>query len=205
MHKADSRNCSSTIQSRFCDLSPTLTIFPSFTLVHCWNYRRFAAAKAKATAESELAVTMSLIENDPSNYSAWHYRSILLPRKFSDAPDELSAAISEEFDLIKQAIWTDPSDQSAWLYHHWLVGVRKRTDKTQLMETIEQELGSCDELLAEEPNSRWAILTKILLHLEKGGFDAEALSSDLKKLKELDPLHKNYYESLLSRVNHTSV
>eukprot|EP01122_Echinamoeba_exundans_P008076 TRINITY_DN2608_c0_g1_i1.p1 TRINITY_DN2608_c0_g1~~TRINITY_DN2608_c0_g1_i1.p1 ORF type:complete len:262 (-),score=52.67 TRINITY_DN2608_c0_g1_i1:24-809(-) len=181
MHKADSRN------------------------FHCWNYRRFAAAKAKATAESELAITMSLIENDPSNYSAWHYRSILLPRKFSDAPDELSAAISEEFDLIKQAIWTDPSDQSAWLYHHWLVGVRKRTDKAQLMETIEQELGSCDELLAEEPNSRWAILTKALLNLEKGDFDSDALSSDLKKLQELDPLHKNYYESLLHRVNHTAV
>lgn len=139
---------------------------------------------------------MGLIENDPSNYSAWHYRSILLPRKCADAPDELSAAITEEFELIKQAIWTDPADQSAWLYHHWLVGVRKRDDPTHLARTIDSEIASCDELLAEEPNSRWAILTKSVLLLERGGYDSAALRADLRRLQELDPAHANYYQSL---------
>lgn len=144
---------------------------------------------------------MKLIESDPSNYSAWHYRSILLPRKFSDQPEQLSEAISEEFDLIKQAIWTDPSDQSAWLYHHWLVGVRKRTDQAALQATLQQEIDSCNELLSEEPNSRWALLTRALLRLEQGGYEAKALVEDLDKLKQLDPPHSNYYESLKSRVS----
>jgi geranylgeranyl transferase type-2 subunit alpha len=67
---------------------------PDVIAVHCWNYRRFAAKKASASAQSELEMTMKLIENDPSNYSAWHYRSILLPKVF-ESPETLSKAISD--------------------------------------------------------------------------------------------------------------
>jgi len=97
-------------------------------------------------------MTMQLIEADPSNYSAWHYRSVLIPRLYSG--EELSTKITEEFELIKQALWTDPNDQSAWLYHHWLVGIRKNKDPEKLSETLEQELNGCEELLAEEPDSK---------------------------------------------------
>lgn len=30
--------------------------------------------------------------------------------------------ISEEFELVRNAMYTDPDDQGIWMYHRWLVG-----------------------------------------------------------------------------------
>ena len=50
----------------------------SFT-VHCWDYRRFIIHGSKRGPDLELEVSKELIEKNMSNYSAWHYRSKLLP------------------------------------------------------------------------------------------------------------------------------
>jgi geranylgeranyl transferase type-2 subunit alpha len=80
-----------------------------------------------------------------SNFSAWHYRSTLLPLVHPDATTyngidaEVTAqgaaaapgvaftlaylvACGQEFDLVTQALFIDAADQSAWLYHRWLLG-----------------------------------------------------------------------------------
>ncbi|SGY61639.1 BQ5605_C007g04581 [Microbotryum silenes-dioicae] len=107
--------------------------------------------RPRPTTTSELAYSKRKIAENFSNFSAWHYRSKLLPKSWEEqgweegseprakqvdeGPFETSCVPGEavalligvdplklEFHLVKQAIWSDPNDQSAWLYHRWLVG-----------------------------------------------------------------------------------
>jgi geranylgeranyl transferase type-2 subunit alpha len=113
---------------------------------HCWNYRRWVAGMAGATLASEIEYTLHRIKKNFSNYSAWHYRSILLTRQFSATPDAASTAdataampldtgsyltpqvvvlplsiLKDESSLLIQALFTEPDDQSAWFYNRWVV------------------------------------------------------------------------------------
>ncbi|KAM6594838.1 hypothetical protein CsatA_002541 [Cannabis sativa] len=91
---------------------------------HAWNYRRFVAAFMKRSEEDELNYTTDMIEHNFSNYSAWHNRSLLLSSLLEKKvqgffPKE--KALSDEYELVHQAIFTDPDDQSAWFYYLWLL------------------------------------------------------------------------------------
>jgi len=108
---------------------------------HCWDYRQIAASRLEAvngkaaTAEKELEFTMEKINNNFSNYSAWHYRSKLLPKVYprNDNVDEKYLHIVEEsvhhseLELVQNAAFTDPDDSSAWFYHTWLLGNQGET------------------------------------------------------------------------------
>ena len=56
-----------------------------------------------------------LIKKNFSNYSAWHYRSKLLPRLYEDSPDREPylipfSVIEKDLSLLKHAFFTDPKD-----------------------------------------------------------------------------------------------
>ena len=53
-----------------------------------------------------------------SNYSAWHYRSKLLPKVHgADDGDEYEQQLRSELELLRSAFFTAPEDQSVRLSH----------------------------------------------------------------------------------------
>jgi len=98
---------------------------------HCWDYRKWVASKAHVPPSSELDFTMEKIEENFSNYSAWHYRTKLLPL-IHPAEDNTSikeVIVHKELDLVQNAAFTDPEDSSAWFYHTWLLGRQAENNK----------------------------------------------------------------------------
>jgi geranylgeranyl transferase type-2 subunit alpha len=117
---------------------------------HCWDYRRFVVSKCGgtvATPDSEFEYSMEKIGENFSNYSAWHYRSSLLPvvRPSAGAVNNVDPeAIVEELETVVQAFYIDPSDQSAWIYHRWLLG---RTETPPAASSVRVQVGEDDRLL----------------------------------------------------------
>ena len=82
-------------------------------------------AKVAISADSELAFTTQCIQRNFSNYSAWHYRTLVLADVYvPDSPSSCLAisVVSTELRLVREAVFTEPDDQSPWLYRRWLLG-----------------------------------------------------------------------------------
>lgn len=102
---------------------------------HCWDYRRFICKHSNVGPDEELKFTLKKVEANFSNYSAWHYRSSLLPivHPSSDRNSVAEEILLKEYDLVQNAVFTDPSDQSAWFYHRWLLGRGEKPLKLNLL------------------------------------------------------------------------
>ncbi|KAJ3157460.1 Rab geranylgeranyltransferase [Geranomyces michiganensis] len=155
---------------------------------HGWGYRRYVIASSGARSPwEEFNYTTEKISQNFSNYSAWHYRSKVLVQAFTD-PAERAEVIENEFELVRNAIYTEPADQSAWLYQRWLLSlVPQDTNRWS------KELGSIQELVEIEPESKWALLSivHIMLHLGQRGDEVAGI---LKQLQLLDPDRAEFYK-----------
>lgn len=106
--------------------------------------------------QAELAYTLSKIERDFSNFSAWHQRQLLLRRMWAGSPQQKQADdVAQELELLLQAMYTDPSDQSVWLYHRWLV------EQQPTLDVLQREIGHIEELLSIEPDAKCACVSSL--------------------------------------------
>ena len=103
---------------------------------HCWDYRHLVAARAGRENSAELEFTRDKINDNFSNYSAWHFRSKLLsvehPSHDQSQHTLQETVHHEELELVQNAAFTDPDDSSAWFYHTWLLG-HQSSDAAQLL------------------------------------------------------------------------
>ena len=192
---------------------------------HCWTYRRAVVQLAGVAAAAELAFTTSKIEANFSNYSAWHYRSKLLPI-IHDAADgatdgaaALRPALLAELALVRNAFFTAPEDSSAWFYHRWLIAQIEACDGTlappadaagpparprpseQHAALLRDELAMVDELVELEPDSKWPLATAVFLAAKLRGDDpaVDSLAEErLAALGRVDPPRAPYYAHQLS-------
>ncbi|KAI7995297.1 Geranylgeranyl transferase type-2 subunit alpha 1 [Camellia lanceoleosa] len=81
---------------------------------HAWNYRR--------SDEEELHFTTDLINENFSNYSSWHNRSVILSHlleKRAQGSFSKEKVLTEEYDLVHQALFTNPDDQKSSVGSTW--------------------------------------------------------------------------------------
>ncbi|EFA84705.1 protein geranylgeranyltransferase type II [Heterostelium album PN500] len=171
----------------------------SIAKVHCWGYRRFVGERSNIALKKEFDYTTVKIEQNFSNYSAWHQRSALLPKMYTE-PTELFDCLVQEFELVRNAAFTEPKDQSTWIYHKWLVGTIKTIPNCNYKEVLEGEIVAINELLEIEPDCKWPIYTLLTLKMELGNSTKEELQSLLNNLKSIDSDHIKYYESLETQI-----
>lgn len=79
-------------------------------------------------AAIDLALSTKLINQNFSNYSAWHLRALLqTPSATTQALVDID--LTKELEWVQQGIYTEPNDQSIWLYHQWLTILKKGSEQ----------------------------------------------------------------------------
>ncbi|ELU44181.1 PPTA domain-containing protein [Rhizoctonia solani AG-1 IA] len=173
---------------------------------HAWNYRRYVLASVpepdRRSPESELAYTTRKIEQNFSNFSAWHQRTKVFGVLWRDRP-ELEAAAKSEGEQKA----SNPGDQSAWLYHRWLIGKVCEGDDAV---TVKSEISSIEELVVEVgSDSKWPL--QALVHYKSllASHDSAAKPDLLRecrtlteRLIQIDPMRQQMYQDQRSALDH---
>ncbi|KAL9652501.1 hypothetical protein ABK040_000073 [Willaertia magna] len=167
---------------------------------HCWNYRRFILNLLQTKPSVELKFLYDMLDN-VQNYSAWHNRSPLLVEYSKSENIPLSEVIEQEYDLCTNAFYTDPSNQSAWIYHRWLLSTSEGKElKKRDLETCTDLLGMMGDL-KDPKDEKWCIVTIVLNMISEDKLsenEKESVVGHLKKLLQIDPTHKGYYNDVRS-------
>ena len=241
----EAASSSAALAAASCDMVHELALCTKFLELdernfHCWAYRRYvcdclredaaaagagegggtgAAADSPGSVAAEFAFATSKLNQNFSNYSAFHHRTTLLPtllEEGSGGAEQWEAKMREELELVQQAVFTEPDDQSAWLYYDWLlqqVAARAQSPVAQgvtgaavCSALLREQLSTLLELLEVEEGSKWATLTvervqRLLVALsdtdaQAASTLAQECSANLRALAGSDADHRGYYEHI---------
>lgn len=165
---------------------------------HCWNYRRAVHERSGLTFEEEFDYSTEKIQENFSNYSAFHHRSVYLKDSVTATP----ALFEEELSIVENAIFTEPDDQSAWWYHQFLItwvlqhisaGDNQSITATWLSEIIIKQIDQVEGLLEVEAESRWAMNCIVYM--------IDVLQSPTMKSAVSDELHHTYSERRIALID----
>jgi geranylgeranyl transferase type-2 subunit alpha len=156
-----------------------------------------------ALLQFEWEFTHSKIQDNFSNFSAFHYRSQLLPLIVKEQPDPV-AFWKDELQLVEDAICTEPDDQTAWWYHALLLLQEEEEDGSshlpisELTERLQEQAALLRELLDESPG-KWVLLGlhRVLKVLHIHPDEQKQL---LQQLTQVDPDRAQRYRELLKRL-----
>ena len=170
---------------------------------HCWCYRRSVVHIGGIAAADEFAYSTEKIEENFSNYSAFHHRSVFLrtltgPNSSGYTVENTRRLLEEELSLVENAVYTEPDDQSAWWYHQFLL--TWSAQQCTAVATAAAATASADawswyrgvlqgqarmvrDLLALDDDCKWALsalamLLAGLLDLHRDGHGGGAAGSD---------------------------
>lgn len=140
--------------------------------------------KGTSVLLKEWEFTTEKITANFSNYSAFHYRSKLLPlllhsqlenEESEDAIYRRKLELGRgELELLQQAVFTEPDDQTAWWYHRFIIAsfldtpdrILFHSDSSMLQDFVnllEEEVSTIQELIeAEDGLCKWG---QLALHM----------------------------------------
>ena len=164
--------------------------------------------------EEEFQYVTQKINEDISNYSAWHQRALLLMRLASREDIDTGAKtelIRNEVNYITNAMFTDADDQSVWFYIKWflrngdILEFFSRDDYVKMLDDLVENIRMInnDELEFSGKDNNWClkalniiegIQLKLGLHIERHSKEY------LAKLEGEDPYRKEMYEYLASKL-----
>jgi geranylgeranyl transferase type-2 subunit alpha len=147
-------------------------------------------ADIRKRLRTEFDFTSQKIQQNFSNGSAFHHRSLLLQVMLDQNYD---VSLEQELELTHNAMFTEPDDQTAWWYYDFLL--------TQYHETIdlEEEKELLEELIdAEGGQAKWALLAlfQILSRIERNDNNLIRQKEILDTLVTLDPVSRARYKDM---------
>ena len=151
--------------------------------------------------QSEWDFSTQKIQDNFSNFSAFHYRSVLLPWKLQSSGDDQaqSQIMEEELQLVENAFCTEPDDQTSWWYHAFLLDMidNKSNDKSFSVERarLEEQAALLRDLQEDSPG-KWVLLGLQRLLQSIGPDTVEEQMQVLEQLSEMDPDRSGRYQSL---------
>jgi geranylgeranyl transferase type-2 subunit alpha len=134
------------------------------------------------------------IQDNFSNYSALHHRSKLL-LLLKDV-----IVLSNELELVHNAIFTEPDDQTAWWYHRFLLVQAFDPSLFQLQEELQVLKELQNELVDGQSKWTWLGCHTVLVEMQKRGENVdEELDTCLNQLLVLDPDRAARYISMMMK------
>jgi geranylgeranyl transferase type-2 subunit alpha len=171
--------------------------------------------------QSEWQFTTTKIEDNFSNFSAFHYRSQLLQYMVGSDNDgsEWVEYFQNEIQLIEDAVCTEPADQTPWWYHailldkleQWQVKQEQRPKegKEALLTRLKEHADLLQDLLNDDLNNgKWIMLGLLrVLQILDSTTTTVVLQSNkseqtdlLQRLMEVDSDRSGRYQAMLHQM-----